>query len=50
MNETKPSDDFPARRDVNGAAAMLGFMPHDIPILVKARLLKPLGHPKPKNA
>src|SRR6185295_17555608 len=35
----------PARLDAQEAAWYLGFMPHDIPILVKAGLLKPLGHP-----
>ena len=27
------------------AAWILGFAPHDIPVLVSAGLLKPLGHP-----
>ena len=32
----------PARLDVQEAAWYLGFMPHDIPVLVRAGLLKPL--------
>ena len=39
----------PARLDSDSAARHLGFQPHDIPILVRAGLLKPLGHP-PANA
>ena len=36
---------LPARLDFTQAAALLGFREHDIPILVRARLLKPLGNP-----
>lgn len=36
---------LPARLDMPQAAALLGFAEHDIPILVKAKLLKPLGNP-----
>jgi hypothetical protein len=35
----------PARLNVQEAAWYLGFAPHDVPILVAAGLLKPLGHP-----
>jgi hypothetical protein len=35
----------PARVVVEEAAWLLGFAPHDIPVLVSAGLLKPLGHP-----
>jgi hypothetical protein len=36
---------LPARLDVNQAAEILGFLPHEIPVLLKAGLLKPLGKP-----
>src|SRR5262249_9700342 len=36
---------LPARLDVNQSAEVLGFLPHEIPVLVRARLLKPLGRP-----
>ena len=39
----------PARLDAREAAWYLGFAAHDIPILVSAGLLKPLGH-SPANA
>jgi hypothetical protein len=35
----------PARVAAEEAAWMLGYAPHDIPVLVSAGLLKPLGHP-----
>jgi hypothetical protein len=35
----------PARVVAEEAAWLLGFAPHDIPVLVNAGLLKPLGHP-----
>src|SRR2546422_8232420 len=35
----------PARLDALQAAWFLGFEPHEIPILIAAGLLKPLGHP-----
>jgi hypothetical protein len=35
----------PARVVAEEAAWYLGFAPHDIPVLVSAGLLKPLGHP-----
>jgi hypothetical protein len=39
----------PARLDARETAWYLGFAAHDIPVLVSAGLLKPLGHP-PANA
>jgi hypothetical protein len=36
---------LPARVMAEEAAWLLGFAPHDIPVLVSAGLLKPLGHP-----
>jgi hypothetical protein len=38
----------PARLTVEQAAWVLGCQPHDVPILVSTRLLKPLGNP-PQN-
>jgi hypothetical protein len=38
---------LPARASSEKAAEMLGFATHDIPILIAARLLKPLGAPAP---
>ena len=38
---------WPARLTSEEAGWVLGFASHDIPILVKARLLKPLGSPTP---
>jgi hypothetical protein len=40
----------PARVDAARAAKLLGFSEHDIPTLVRARLLKPLGGPLANNA
>ena len=36
---------LPARLTTEEASWLLGFNPHDIPILVAAGLLKPLGQP-----
>jgi hypothetical protein len=36
---------LPARLDVFQTAWLLGFKPHDIPVLAAAGLLKPLGNP-----
>jgi hypothetical protein len=36
---------LPGRLTPEQAAQLLGFAPHDIPVLVKSRLLKPLGNP-----
>jgi|SRR5579859_2264247 len=38
----------PARLNVEQVAWVLGCQPHDVPVLVSARLLKPLGNP-PQN-
>jgi len=40
---------LPGRLTSEQAAPLLGFKPHDVIILVRARLLKPLGNP-PANA
>ena len=40
---------LPARLDVNQASEVLGFLPHEIPVLLKAGLLKPLGKPAPNG-
>jgi hypothetical protein len=40
---------LPARLDVNQAAEILGFLQHEIPFLLKAGLLKPLGKPAPNG-
>ena len=51
MNVTAQQTEFlswkvvPARLDATQAAWFLGFEPQEIPILVAAGLLKPLGHP-----
>ena len=51
MNTTSEQTDFlswkivPARLDATQAAWFLGFELHEIPILIAAHLLKPLGHP-----
>ena len=39
----------PARLDVQETAWYLGFAAHDVPVLVAAGLLKPLGHPPPNG-
>ena len=38
---------LPARLNVEQAAVVLGFQGHDIPVLVRCKLLKPLGNPMP---
>src|SRR5215510_3197836 len=38
---------FPARLNSDEVAKIIGVYPHDIPILVKAKLLIPLGKPAP---
>jgi hypothetical protein len=40
---------LPARFQIEEAAWYLGFAPHDIAILVKRGLLKPLGNPPPNG-
>jgi hypothetical protein len=39
----------PARLTAEQAAWALNCQPHDIPVLVSARLLKPLGNPPPNG-
>ena len=38
--------ELPARIDGKVAAKLLGFNPHDIPILMRKKHLTPLGNPK----
>src|SRR5437879_6261431 len=51
MNTTSQQNEFlswkifPARLDATQTAWFLGFELHEIPILIAANLLKPLGHP-----
>lgn len=40
---------LPARLDAAQTAALLGFQPHDIPVLARLGLLKPLGRPAPNS-
>ena len=40
---------LPARLTAEQAAWLLNCQPQDVPILVAARLLKPLGNPSPYN-
>ena len=40
---------LPARLTAEQAAWVLNCQPHDMPILVGARLLKPLGNPPPNG-
>jgi hypothetical protein len=40
---------LPARLDVNQAGDILGFLPHEIVVLLKMGLLKPLGKPAPNG-
>jgi hypothetical protein len=40
---------LPARLTAEQAAWVLNCQPHDVPILVTARFLKPLGNPSPYN-
>ncbi len=40
---------LPARLFAEQVAAVLNCQPHDVPILVGARLLKPLGNPPPNS-
>lgn len=56
MNATAERTEFlswkivPARLDGTQAAWFLGFELHEIPILIAANLLKPLGHPARNGA
>lgn len=36
---------LPARLDLKQAAEILGFLPHELTVLLKVGLLKPLGKP-----
>lgn len=38
---------LPARLDAQQTSRLLGFQPHDIPVLIRHHLLKPLGNPTP---
>lgn len=38
---------LPARLTAEQAAGLLGFSPHEIPVLMAKGVLKPLGHPAP---
>ena len=40
---------LPARLTAEQAAWVINCQPHDVPVLVAARLLKPLGNPSPYN-
>ena len=40
---------LPARLTVEQTAWTLNCQPHDVPVLVAARLLKPLGNPPPNS-
>ena len=40
---------LPARLTAEEAAWVLNYQPHDVPVLVVARLLKPLGNPQPNS-
>jgi hypothetical protein len=40
---------LPARLDVKYAAQVLGFQPDDIAVLIRNRLIKPLGNPAPNG-
>jgi len=40
---------LPARLDAEQVAWVLNYQPHDVPVLVAARLLKPLGNPQPNS-
>jgi hypothetical protein len=40
---------LPARLNAEQAALVINCNPYDVPILVRARLLKPLGNPAPNS-
>ena len=40
---------IPGRLTADQAAGILGFAPHDMPVLVKHRLLTPLGQPAQRS-
>jgi hypothetical protein len=39
----------PARLNAEQTALVLNCQPHDVPVLIAARLLKPLGNPQPNS-
>ena len=39
---------IPGRLDAKQTAGIIGFQVHDVPVLVKAKLLSPLGSPSEK--
>ena len=41
---------LPARLEIQEAGWYLGFAPHAIPVIIRAGLLKPLGHPARNGA
>lgn len=43
-----PMERYPARMTVEKVAERLGFQKHDIPVLVRKKLLVPLGNPEPQ--
>jgi hypothetical protein len=45
MNSLLSCSRLPARLAVDQAAEILGFLPHEISVLMRAGLLKPLGRP-----
>lgn len=45
MSDPNFADGVPARLNVSQTAKLLGFCDHDIPILMAAKLLEPLGSP-----
>ena len=40
---------LPARLTVEQAAWVLNCQPHDVPVLIAARFVKPLGNPPPNG-
>lgn len=54
MNPETPLDSrclaqFPACMTMDQVAQVVGLAPHNIPVLVQAGLLRPLGHPQPNG-
>ena len=45
--QVSPFLGLPARLHAEEAAKVLGFEPHDIPLLIASKFLKPLGSPAP---
>lgn len=40
---------LPARLDMKQTAELLGFLPYEIPVVIRSGLLKPLGKPAPNG-